>query len=42
MVDPLMMKMMSSFPIGRLASFPGLGLGVEEIAQLIAAGNAAG
>ncbi|MGO7983316.1 fibronectin type III-like domain-contianing protein, partial [Rhizobium johnstonii] len=37
MADPSMFKMMASFPIGRLASFPGMPVGLEQIEQLIAA-----
>jgi beta-glucosidase len=32
--------MMASFPIGRLAVFPGMPAGREEIEQLLAAANA--
>ncbi|WP_159603271.1 glycoside hydrolase family 3 C-terminal domain-containing protein [Agromyces humi] len=42
MADPGLFKMMESFPIGRLASFPGMGLGREQVEQLLAASNAAG
>jgi beta-glucosidase len=41
MADPGLFKMMESFPIGRLASFPGMGLGREQVEQLLAASNAA-
>lgn len=41
MDDPGMFKMMESFPIGRLAGFPGMGIDREQIEQLIAAANAA-
>ena len=40
MADPGMFKMMESFPIGRLASFPGIGIGHEHVEQLLAAANA--
>ncbi|MDR6905568.1 beta-glucosidase [Agromyces sp. 3263] len=40
MADPGLFKMMESFPIGRLASFPGMGLGREQVEQLLAASNA--
>ncbi|GAA4380980.1 glycoside hydrolase family 3 C-terminal domain-containing protein [Agromyces bauzanensis] len=42
MADPSLFNMMSSFPIGRLASFPGMPFGREQVDQLIAAANAAG
>ncbi len=35
-VDESMMKMMASFPIGRLAMFPGMGVSKEQVEQLIA------
>ncbi|PPL16426.1 glycoside hydrolase family 3 C-terminal domain-containing protein [Microterricola pindariensis] len=38
--DEGMEKMMASFPIGRLASFPGMGVEPEMIEQLLAAANA--
>ena len=38
--DEAMQKMMASFPIGRLAGFPGLPVTFEQIEQLIAAANA--
>ncbi|MCB8043187.1 glycoside hydrolase family 3 C-terminal domain-containing protein [Microbacterium oxydans] len=38
--DEAMQKMMASFPIGRLAGFPGLPVDFEQIEQLIAAANA--
>jgi beta-glucosidase len=41
MADPGMFKMMESFPIGRLASFPGMPIGREHVEQLLAAANAA-
>ncbi len=41
MADPGMFKMMESFPIGRLASFPGMPIGREQVEQLLAAANAA-
>ena len=41
MADPGMFKMMESFPIGRLASFPGMPVGREQVEQLLAAANAA-
>lgn len=37
--DENIAKMMMSFPIGRLANFPGMGVTPEQIAQLIALGN---
>lgn len=40
MADPAMFKMMASFPIGRLASFPGMPVSMEQVEQLIAASNA--
>ncbi|PRB17202.1 glycoside hydrolase family 3 C-terminal domain-containing protein [Microbacterium sp. MYb62] len=40
--DEAMQKMMASFPIGRLAGFPGLPVSFEQIEQLIAAANAGG
>lgn len=40
MADPSMFKMMASFPIGRLASFPGMPVGREQVEQLLAAANA--
>lgn len=40
MGDPSLFKMMASFPIGRLASFPGMALGREQVEQLLAAANA--
>ncbi|WP_448808259.1 glycoside hydrolase family 3 C-terminal domain-containing protein [Agromyces bauzanensis] len=42
MADPSLFKMMASFPIGRLASFPGMPFGREHVEQLLAAANAAG
>ncbi|MGF6822173.1 beta-glucosidase [Microbacterium sp. ZKA21] len=39
MTDEAMAKMMASFPIGRLAGFPGMGIDREQIEQLIALGN---
>src|SRR5690606_4328600 len=39
MSDEAMAKMMASFPIGRLAGFPGMGVTREQVAQLIALGN---
>ena len=33
-------KMMESFPIGRLASFPGMAFGREQVEQLLVAANA--
>ena len=41
MADPSMFKMMASFPIGRLATFPGMPVAREQIEQLIAGANAA-
>ncbi|TFV98123.1 glycoside hydrolase family 3 C-terminal domain-containing protein [Leifsonia flava] len=41
MDDPGMFKMMESFPIGRLAGFPGMGIDRDQIEQLLAAANAA-
>jgi beta-glucosidase len=38
--DPGMLRMMESFPIGRIAGFPGTGFTEEQIAGLIAAANA--
>lgn len=38
--DDAMQKMMASFPIGRLAGFPGLPVTFEQIEQLVAAANA--
>lgn len=38
--DEAMQKMMASFPIGRLAGFPGLPVSFEQIEQLISAANA--
>jgi beta-glucosidase len=38
-LDENMMKMMASFPIGRVAGFPGVDITKEQIAQLIAAAN---
>ncbi|WP_017793325.1 glycoside hydrolase family 3 C-terminal domain-containing protein [Leucobacter salsicius] len=35
-----MAKMLASFPIGRLANFPGMGVTKEQVEQLIALGNA--
>lgn len=40
MADPSLFKMMASFPIGRLASFPGMAFGREQVEQLLAAANA--
>lgn len=40
MADPAMFKMMASFPIGRLASFPGMPVGREQVEQLLATANA--
>ncbi|QNA91813.1 MULTISPECIES: glycoside hydrolase family 3 C-terminal domain-containing protein [unclassified Microbacterium] len=40
--DEAMEKMMASFPIGRLAGFPGLPVTFEQIEQLIASANAEG
>ncbi|MGB3730409.1 glycoside hydrolase family 3 C-terminal domain-containing protein [Microbacterium sp.] len=40
MSDDAMATMMASFPIGRLAGFPGMGVSREQIEQLIAVGNA--
>jgi beta-glucosidase len=40
MSDDAMATMMASFPIGRLAGFPGMGVSREQIDQLIAVGNA--
>ncbi|MFB7250001.1 glycoside hydrolase family 3 C-terminal domain-containing protein [Microbacterium sp. NPDC056234] len=39
MSDEAMAKMMASFPIGRLAGFPGVGIDREQVEQLIALGN---
>ncbi|WP_350348104.1 glycoside hydrolase family 3 C-terminal domain-containing protein [Agromyces sp. G08B096] len=38
--DEAMAKMMASFPIGRLVSFPGVPVTIEQIEQLIQAANA--
>ena len=38
--DDAVQKMMASFPVGRLAGFPGLPVSFEQIEQLIAAANA--
>lgn len=40
MGDEAIAKMMSSFPIGRMAGFPGMGIDREQVAQLIALANA--
>ena len=40
--DEAMQKMMASFPIGRLAGFPGLPVSFEQIEQLVSAANAGG
>ena len=40
MGDEAIAKMMSSFPIGRMAGFPGMGVDREQVAQLIALANA--
>ncbi len=40
MSDEAMAKMMASFPIGRLAGFPGMGIDRAQVDQLIALGNA--
>jgi len=42
MADPSMFKMMASFPIGRLASFPGMPVDREQVEQLLAMANAQG
>ncbi|MGI9824605.1 glycoside hydrolase family 3 C-terminal domain-containing protein [Agromyces sp. Marseille-Q5079] len=42
LADPSMFKMMASFPIGRLASFPGMPIGAEQVEQLIAVSNGQG
>jgi beta-glucosidase len=39
--DEAMMKMMASFPIGRLAAFPGVPVSYDGIETLIAAANQA-
>ena len=39
--DEAVQKMMASFPVGRLAGFPGLPVSFEQIEQLIAMANAA-
>ncbi|MDR6867148.1 beta-glucosidase [Microbacterium resistens] len=39
MGDEAIAKMMASFPIGRLAGFPGMGVDGEQLAQLIAVAN---
>ncbi|WP_407359194.1 glycoside hydrolase family 3 C-terminal domain-containing protein [Microbacterium sp. LTA6] len=40
MGDEAIMKMMASFPIGRMAGFPGMGIDRAQVDQLIAAANA--
>ena len=40
--DPAMAKMMASFPIGRLANFPGRGIDRSAIERLLEAANSAG
>ncbi|MGM1017815.1 MAG: glycoside hydrolase family 3 C-terminal domain-containing protein [Actinomycetota bacterium] len=40
MGDEAMAKMMASFPIGRVAGFPGMVVDRQQVAQLIALGNA--
>ncbi|RXZ73178.1 glycoside hydrolase family 3 C-terminal domain-containing protein [Agromyces albus] len=40
LADPSMFKMMASFPIGRVASFPGSPFGRDQVEQLLAAANA--
>lgn len=40
MGDEAIDKMMESFPIGRIAGFPGMGIDREQVAQLIALANA--
>ncbi|QIK83133.1 glycoside hydrolase family 3 C-terminal domain-containing protein [Sanguibacter sp. HDW7] len=40
MADDGMMKLMASFPIGRLAGFPGMGVTHEQVDALIEAANA--
>lgn len=40
MPDDGMMKLMASFPIGRLAGFPGMGVTHEQVDELIKAANA--
>ncbi|MGB3375766.1 MAG: glycoside hydrolase family 3 C-terminal domain-containing protein [Microbacterium sp.] len=40
MSDDAMAKMMASFPIGRVAMFPGIGVDRAQVEQLIALGNA--
>lgn len=40
MGDEAIEKMMASFPIGRIAGFPGMGIDREQVAQLIALANA--
>jgi beta-glucosidase len=42
MADPSMFKMMASFPIGRLRSFPGMPVGRDQVEQLLAMANAQG
>ncbi len=39
MEEDSMMMLMSSFPIGRLAEFPGMGVTKQQVAELIALGN---
>lgn len=41
MNDDSMAKMMESLPIGRLAGFPGMGVDIEQVQQLIRLGNEA-
>lgn len=40
--DDALQKMMASFPIGRLAGFPGMPLGYDQIEELIRTANAGG
>ncbi|WP_353808349.1 glycoside hydrolase family 3 C-terminal domain-containing protein [Agromyces sp. SYSU T00194] len=41
LADPAMFKMLASFPIGRLTSFPGMPITRDDVEQLLATGNAA-
>ena len=40
MADPAMFKMLASFPIGRLSTFPGSPMGRDDVEQLLQAANA--
>lgn len=39
MTEDAVSQLMMSFPIGRLAGFPGMGVTREQVDQLIALGN---